>query len=208
MLVSCLTVTNRPEWLPWVEYQVSKQQSPRAQVEHLIDDGGGTVGEKRTRLLARAQGDLIAWFDDDDWSHPCRLQTGVYYLRDTESLACVGNWRSRFVSLRDIVMALPQVRCREHQSHEGVIFNGAVYRTAIVPTSFEPISQREDTFWQQQLHTRQRNFMVYERDLMHFWLSHKKNVTNGESQVDFNSIITDLPLDKNEQKILREVWES
>ena len=35
-------------------------------VEVLIDDGDGTVGAKRNRLLARATGDFTAFIDDDD----------------------------------------------------------------------------------------------------------------------------------------------
>lgn len=34
--------------------------------EHLVDDGDGSVGAKRNRLLAKATGDYVAFVDDDD----------------------------------------------------------------------------------------------------------------------------------------------
>ena len=37
-----------------------------AEVEVLADNGEGTVGAKRQRLLERAQGDYVAFIDDDD----------------------------------------------------------------------------------------------------------------------------------------------
>lgn len=39
----------------------------RGDVELFVDSGFGTTGEKRNRLLSRANGNYIAFIDDDDW---------------------------------------------------------------------------------------------------------------------------------------------
>lgn len=44
------------------------------EVEILADAGDGTVGAKRQRLIEKAQGDYVAFIDDDDGVDPLYLQ--------------------------------------------------------------------------------------------------------------------------------------
>lgn len=187
-LISCLCVTcpARANWLPWLHHQVEKQTILS---ELILISGDDSIGAKRQRAIRQAKGEYIAWFDDDDWSSHRRLSDGVKLLEANPWASCVGNWRSWMVSARDLARGDVLCRARAFQSHEGVIFNGAVYRRALVPKHFEDISQREDTFWQAELHNGSDGFLVYEQELMHFWLCHEQNVTNSDSVVDFNAMI-------------------
>lgn len=49
-------------------------------VEVLCDDGPGTLGEVRNRLVAQASGDVIVHFDDDDDHAPDRVERQVCAL--------------------------------------------------------------------------------------------------------------------------------
>jgi glycosyltransferase involved in cell wall biosynthesis len=48
-----------------------------------------SVGQKRNEANAMATGDIIAHFDDDDWSHPERLAEQLAFMEKTGK-ACVG----------------------------------------------------------------------------------------------------------------------
>jgi len=41
-----------------------------------------TTGQKRNRCCENARGEVIAHFDDDDWSHPLRLEEQLARLKD------------------------------------------------------------------------------------------------------------------------------
>jgi len=69
--ISCLAVTNRHAFRPWLEWNYEKQTYPDKEL--VIVEGCNDIVEARNRALALAKGDAIAWFDDDDWSHPLRL---------------------------------------------------------------------------------------------------------------------------------------
>lgn len=50
---------------------------------HMIPSPRLTVGAKRNLANAIADGDVIVHWDDDDWSHPLRLQHQVQFLEKT-----------------------------------------------------------------------------------------------------------------------------
>ncbi|WP_308515809.1 glycosyltransferase family 2 protein [Sphingomonas flavescens] len=63
------------------------QQDPRTR---LIERTNRGLIETRNELLSEASGDLIAWMDADDLSHPDRLQKQVGAFEVDTSLVCVG----------------------------------------------------------------------------------------------------------------------
>jgi len=48
----------------------SQIQAAQVEVEVLADNGIGTVGAKRQRLLEKSQGKYVCFVDDDDWVTP------------------------------------------------------------------------------------------------------------------------------------------
>jgi glycosyltransferase involved in cell wall biosynthesis len=83
MIVSCIipTTADRALWLP--DAIASIEAQTHAEIEILIDSGAGTIGEKRNRLCERATGEIIAHFDSDDLSAPCRIAEQVKALDDS-----------------------------------------------------------------------------------------------------------------------------
>lgn len=104
MKVSALVVTNRPMFIPWWTHQIKKQTRPPDEVvvvsnyhdkvyfadklDVLQRDEDfpitllgvyreATLGELRQAALDAATGDVILWFDDDDWYHPRRIELTV-----------------------------------------------------------------------------------------------------------------------------------
>ncbi|MGC4067365.1 MAG: glycosyltransferase family A protein [Polyangiaceae bacterium] len=116
-LVSCLCVTERrAAFMPWLLWGFERQtyehrelvivdSSPeplsisRANVRVLAAPPGSNVPTKRNLALDAARGDYIAWFDDDDWQHPERLERLVESLREDHVI--VGSSRSWFVDSGD-----------------------------------------------------------------------------------------------------------
>jgi hypothetical protein len=103
-LVSIITPTrNRARFTPWTRRFIESQDYPR--IEWLIEDDSdfpdpllssfrqpwcsyryasklSTVGAKRNRLIARAAGEIIVHFDDDDYYAPTYVSTMVRPLVD------------------------------------------------------------------------------------------------------------------------------
>lgn len=59
-------------------------------VEILIDRDGGTIGQKRQRLLQQAQGDYVAFIDDDDWVSPDYLSAIIPNLGTYDAIGFQG----------------------------------------------------------------------------------------------------------------------
>src|SRR6187402_1451329 len=93
VLVSCLCVTeNREAFMPWLLWCFNRQswarrelvivdsseQTPSASdelanVRVLSVPRGMSVAAKRNLALQEAAGEVVTWFDDDDWQHPHKL---------------------------------------------------------------------------------------------------------------------------------------
>lgn len=160
MKISCLAVTNRPAFRSWLEWNYEKQT--HADKELILVEGVNDVVEARNKALALATGDAVAWFDDDDWSHPERLRIAAYALDDFS--AC-GSSKAAFVDLQT------GAGC-EVERTGGVFFNGAVVRRRDLPTFTE--GEAEDVRW---LKATGACAWLYPAPL-HLWLCHDANMVN------------------------------
>ena len=106
--VSVLCVTfNRQHLIPFIIYQFKKQSYPNDLMELIIYDDSEdrvfpnihddnikyiysnerkTLGAKRNKLNSIAKGDIIVWFDDDDYYFPDRIKDTVSLLNNSKEL--------------------------------------------------------------------------------------------------------------------------
>src|SRR5438309_10414663 len=100
-LVSCLCVTEgRPAFMPWLLWCFDRQTWSHRELV-IVDSSlepsqvvgrddvrvvslppGTRVGKKRNLALQEAHGEIITWFDDDDWQHPHKLVWLVEALQE------------------------------------------------------------------------------------------------------------------------------
>lgn len=184
-LVSCLCVTEgRHAFLPWLYWNWAKQDHPakelvvvgpdltltgRPGVVPVLCEPGLPVPVKRNIALDHAQGDLVAWMDDDDWQHPRRLTAMVAALENGPA-AVVGGWRSWFVSVAT-------GRCELFEMHRGVLFNNLVARRDRCGRFDEARHVASDTPWMAGLGPTVRVPGVWS-----MWLCHDRNLSNPASE--------------------------
>jgi glycosyltransferase involved in cell wall biosynthesis len=190
-LVSCACVTEgRAAFMPWLVWCFDRQTWPHREL--LIVDSserpfglssrddvrvvalppGTGIARKRNVAVQAARGDLITWFDDDDWQHPHKLAWHVEALRDEAAYS--GSASGWFVDLR-------QSRCAAFRAPHGcTIFNSAAFRReAVLPVAFrEGVPRASDTYWMRQVAARCRRGVGSDRDDLFFWLSHEGNISN------------------------------
>ena len=197
-LVSCLCVTEgRAAFMPWLLWCFDRQTWPhrelvvldsserpfasaRNDVRVVALPPGTGVARKRNLAMRAARGDVIAWFDDDDWQHPQKLAWHVEALRNGDAYA--GSPCAWFVDLRG-------PRCAAFRAPHGyTIFNSAGFRKeAVLPIAFrEGVSRASDTFWMRQVTARCRRGAGIERDDLFFWLSHEGNISNPAAKKHFS----------------------
>jgi glycosyltransferase involved in cell wall biosynthesis len=199
-LVSCLTVTeSRATFMPWLLWCFDRQEYPhrelvivdsspepwrlvgRDDVRVLAAPPGTGVAAKRNQALEAARGEIITWFDDDDWQHPQKLDWLVEALKEGAPYA--GATRGWFVDLYE-------ERCAPHQGHEGqILFNSAGFRRSVAQEVRFPeqIRRASDTRWLREIASRYRGQeVVLERPPLFFWLCHTRNLSNpvGRRQLD------------------------
>lgn len=164
MKISCLAVTNRPEFRAWLLWNYEKQT--HADKELILIEGDRDVVHARNAALARSRGDAVAWFDDDDWSHPKRLEIAARTLGQQPGV--FGSSRSAFIDLLS-------GRVQQLERTGGVLFNGAVV-SAPYPALIAP-GPAEDVRW---LDACREGWTAEARAQkpMHFWLCHAKNMVN------------------------------
>lgn len=194
--VACLVVTNRPAWRPWVLHQTYKQEGNISKRIVIVEDAGN-IPTKRNRALEDALDcDYTAFFDDDDWSHRLRLHWATDAMEQNKAIDAVGNVRSFFVDSRDEWQSFKahmpiekagSFRVLPYQAPEGIIFNGAVFRTsAIRGMGFDVgCSIGEDTEWLiRWMTTRRPNYTILGGP-MQMWLCHEHNTTNRARERSF-----------------------
>lgn len=197
-LVSCLCVTEgRAAFMPWLLWCFDRQTWPHRELV-ILDSSerpfasarndvrvvalppGTGVARKRNLAMRAARGDVIAWFDDDDWQHPQKLAWHVEALRSGAAYA--GSPSGWFVDLR-------HSRCTAFKASDGhPIFNSAAFRRdAVLPVAFrEGVMRASDTYWMRNVTARCRSSAGIDRDDLFFWLSHEGNVSNPARNKSFS----------------------
>jgi glycosyltransferase involved in cell wall biosynthesis len=146
---------------------------------------GTSVARKRNLALEVARGEVIAWFDDDDWQHPSRLSILVDALgRDGVVAGTVASW---FVDLA-------RGKARPHAGSRVVIFNSAaVRRSAVAGLEFdERKSRAADTGWMTDVQRRARRGPTVVGGVLTFWLCHRTNVSNPATRYVFPQAVDDV----------------
>lgn len=167
--ISCLAVTNRPAFRDWLLWNYEKQTYPHKSL--VLIDGDSDVVHARNRALAASRGNAVAWFDDDDWSAPDRLDTAARFLQTHHGV---------FGSTRGLFVDLLTGRASEIERQRGVFFNGAVV-SAPYPAIIEP-GEAEDVRWVDAAsleHAASMGHLIRVQDRpLHFWLCHSNNLIN------------------------------
>ncbi len=204
-LVSCLCVTeSRAEFMPWLLWGFDRQtyrerelvivdsseqpfKCDRPDVRVVRAPVGTNVPAKRNLALDAARGSIVAWFDDDDWQHPERLERLVALLRDEAPFA--GSSRSWFVDLHSD-------GCQPYSGHRSIIFNGAGFRADLARAIRfdERIRKASDTVWMREFRTRHKaKGELLARDaILTLWLCHDANISNPRTRRRFTSTLDDL----------------
>ena len=214
-LVSCLCVTEgRSAFMPWLLWCFDRQTWPHRELV-IIDSSleplqmtgrddvrvislppGRRVGSKRNIALQESHGEIITWFDDDDWQHPHKLAWLVEALHHGALYAgACGGW---FVDLAGW-------RCAPYRASKGgMVFNSAGFRrAAVLPLRFrEDVVRASDWHWMREMARRYRGkATLLERDDMIFWLCHDQNISNSATKKHFSE-----PLDLLKKRIGAEAW--
>lgn len=205
-LVSCLCVTERrPTFMPWLMWCFERQTWPnreliivdsspepfqiveRDDIRVVASPIGTSVGRKRNLALQEARGEVITWFDDDDWQHPNKLTWLIEAFGDESP--CAGSRRGWFMNLMDS-------RCVSYRGPKGIVtFNSAAFRKeAVLPIRFrEDLRCASDTHWMRALEKRYPGkAALIERDDLFFWLCHEQNLSNPARKRRFTENLTVL----------------
>lgn len=187
-LVSCVCVTeDRAAFLPWLLRAYDSQTYPNREL--VVIDGSTVVADfpgrsdirvisvphgtwipvKRNRALAEARGEIIAWFDDDDWQHPDRLTLLWSELLGGATYA--GPNVAWFIDIHSF-------GCQRFVSHSA-IFNGLAFRreVALAARFDERLRRASDTRYLADL-ARARGKPKIASDVLFAWLSHDLNISN------------------------------
>jgi glycosyltransferase involved in cell wall biosynthesis len=189
-LVSCLCVTEgRAPFMPWLLWGFDRQTWPRKELV-VVDSSpvplaargpevriitvppGASVPHKRNLALAAARGEIVAWFDDDDWQHPERLTETAPAVAAGASVASVG--AAWFV---DLIGG----GAYAYRASGGVIFNAAAFSRDLVGKI--PFDERtivaSDAGWLSAALREARGAVHRLRGAPHmFWLCHDGNLSN------------------------------
>ena len=199
MQITALTIThNRPEFIPWLLWVFDSQRHTdkrliivdssddpltvdRADVE-VIHTAVNNVAYKRNLALDAAAGtEAVAWFDDDDWSHPDRLSLLAGRL---ENAAWAGTQWSWFVDLKTRAV-------RRYANRKTPTFNSGLFRyDAVSGVRFdENITRGSDIAWMENVANMP---FVGGYDPLQFWLCHNRNLGNTASVHYFNREFSDI----------------
>lgn len=194
-LISCLCVTeNRPDFMPWLLWNWKRQTYP--ETELLIVDGsekpfkpgrlknvrvihapGTNIPQRRNLALQEANGDLMAWFDDDDWYHPRRLAHLAGLIGDETAVA--GPKIAWFVNL--FTFGVKQFVQRKGVLNSGLVAQTDAARAVLFDESLE---RGSDLDWLAEMHRRYKVAETWE--VPSFFLCHNQNAGNLASVHQFN----------------------
>lgn len=213
-MVSCLCVTdNRPAFMAWLLWNFDRQTwqereliivdssakpyvSNRDNVRVIAMPQGTNVPTKRNRAIEAAQGEIVTWFDDDDWQHPSKLEWLVAALANGAIYA--GGTHSWFVNL-------DRRCCTPYQTpKQQIVFNSAGFRReAITAVSFPTqVQKASDTRWMQALKRKYPSGGIsLSQETLFFWLCHRENLSNSSKKRHGS-----LPLSRLREQIGTEAW--
>ena len=196
-LVSCLCVTEgRAPFMPWLLWGFERQTWPHKELV-VVDSSatpwsvaaderrvrvvtappGTNVPSKRNLALQAARGRYVAWFDDDDWQHPDRLERISRALSAGADVA--GSASSFFVDL----FTLDSYR---YSGRGHVIFNAAgfVAEVARIVHFDEGVPKASDTAWMDTvLGGAAGRVRVLDAAVHTFWLCHDDNLSNPRGRL-------------------------
>jgi glycosyltransferase involved in cell wall biosynthesis len=159
----------------------------RPDIRLVTQPPGTTVPAKRNLALQTARGDVITWFDDDDWQHPRKLEWLLDALAHGAPYA--GSVSAWFVNLQTSF-------CARHRGFPGrVVFNSAAFsRDAARNIAFRENRPRaSDTPWMRTLEERYRGeAAIVDRSDLFFWLSHDGNLSNPSRRRRFPVAVQQL----------------
>jgi len=183
--------------MPWVKYQFDKQG--RIDAELVIVSGASGISAGRTEAMQRARGEFIAWFDDDDWQHPGKLELAMMVLKPNGRMVSAAGTRHAYM------YSVSTGKASLYEStYEPIIFNSAVYRKNSVPQNFDSsLITGEDTDWHERW-LRTRPTYVTLGQPTHAWLCHGKNITNKDTS-RFFELANPIPFDDWERDFLEKL---
>jgi len=165
-------VTNRPRFAPWVAWNYAKQTGT-VERELVTVQGapeGGTLTADRARALELATGSHVAWFDDDDWQHPQRLELSLELGQD---LGIVGSRRAFYYDIRS-------QRCAPYVG-EDLIFNSLLVPIELarsVPAHLQGSAWRFALLEQHRARVQKFGVAPFRDPLLFVYLVHGKNNWN------------------------------
>jgi glycosyltransferase involved in cell wall biosynthesis len=160
MKIAALTITHeRPAFMQWLIWNFEKQtyedkhliiidssQPPlttkRNDVTVVCTDNNNVAYKRNLAMQAARDGgyDAIAWFDDDDWSHPKRLAYTAQMMADHPEAVMAGTQWSWFVDVFS-------QRVKRFCDRKRPLFTGSLYRLDGLPLFDETIARGSDTDW-------------------------------------------------------------
>ena len=192
-MISCLCITqDRPEFYEFLLWNFDKQTTDKKRELVIVDasvtpykwperenvrvirvDPSLNIPQMRNIALETAAGDVITWWDDDDWKHPDMLK-----VIDNSDYDLVGSSKTYFVRL-DNGLAAPFTLSYPWPGSLGV-------KNDDLPTFNEKTERGSDHAWIKELTKRN---MLFIDDPLHFLVTHTKNISNPSTRWEKEAVI-------------------
>lgn len=199
-LISCLCVTeNRPDFMPWLLWNWKRQthnstelvivdasEKPfKSKVKgvRVIHAPHTNIPTRRNIAIQEAKGDLVAWFDDDDWYHPERLDVLSRLITDDTPIA--GPKLAWFVNLFTL-------QAKRFVQRKGVLNSGLVAQKQVLLDLPYDESQDKGSDLDWLVAARQRYRIAETFEVPSFFLCHNQNAGNTADVHQFNRPINEI----------------
>ncbi len=135
-LLICHLVERRDQ-LARLQTHLGPQLTDRVEMLIEVDNRQITTGEKRNRLLERAQGDFTAFIDDDDMVAPDYVRSILAAIDRQPTVDCIG--LKGIITFGGAQRLNPRPFVHSIKCHSWYEANGVYYRT---PNHLNPIASR------------------------------------------------------------------
>lgn len=199
-LISCLCVTeNRPDFTPWLLWNWKRQTYPDTELVivdasekpfktktkgvRVVHAPGLNIPARRNLAVSEARGDFVAWFDDDDWYHPERLE--VLSCLVTDECPIAGPKLAWFVNLFTF-------EAKRFVQRRGVLNSGLLARKQVLLDTVydESLNKGSDLTW---LTIARNKYQIAETfEVPSFFLCHNQNAGNTADVHQFNRPINEI----------------